>query len=119
MSRTPVVSVVPQAVDLALYAGDGVALRLSVSSLGAPLALTGAVTAQVRSSRDDASVPVDFTVDLAEADAGIVGLTLTGAQTATLGAFKGAWDAQWHPLGGEPRTIVQGAVTCVLDVTRP
>jgi hypothetical protein len=117
VARTPVISVVPQAVDLALYAGDGVAVRLNVTSNGAPLALTGVISAQVRATRDAASA-VDFAADMTEADNGVVTLSLTGAKTAPLPA-TGVWDVQWKPPGGEPRTIVQGAVSCVADVTRP
>jgi hypothetical protein len=121
VARTPVISVVPAARDLALYAGDGVTIRLNVSESGQPLPLTGVVTAQVRPSRTSATA-VDFGVDMTEAATGIVRLSLTGDQTASLasgGTFKGSWDVQWHAPGAEPRTILQGAVSCVLDVTRP
>jgi hypothetical protein len=119
-------SLVPQQVDLALYAGDGAALRITVrntESPPAPLDLTGAVTAQIRHARPDAAPLVDFTVDAAEAASGVVVLHLTGAQTAALvngtgEAFKGVYDVQWTPEGSEPVTLVQGAVTCTLDVTR-
>ena len=52
----------------------------------------------------------------------MVVLTLTGAQTALLvdgtGSFRGVYDVQWTATGSEPATLVQGGVTCELDVTR-
>lgn len=49
-------------------------------------------------------------------------LTLTGVQTATLVSgnydpFRGFWDVQWTAAGAQPVTLMQGAVTCDLDVS--
>lgn len=121
MTRAPVISVVPQSIDLALYAGDGMSLRLMLTSGGAPFPLDGEISAQVRAARD-ALTAIDFAVDMSESDNGVVTLSLTGDQTASLavgGAYKGFWDVQWQPPAGEPRTVVQGSVGCVPDVTRP
>lgn len=107
------ISMVPEVVDLEFYGGDGVTLKLNVT--GADLT-TGTVEAQVRASRD-ATTSVPFAVDLSAAASGVVGLSLTGAQTRTL-VGKGVWDAQFTPTGGQPLTVVQGQVTCVQDVTR-
>lgn len=113
-------SVLPQYLDLSLYAGDGLALRLVVTdSLGEPLPLSGAVTSQIRPDRSSTAPPQEFAVDMAEALAGIVALSLSGEQTAALGKFKGVWDVQWEATGAEPRTILQGNVVCEEDVTRP
>lgn len=124
MAKTPVISVVPQAVDLDLYAGDGVDLRLTITDgdSGALVDVTGAVLAQVRQSRDTATPAAQFSVQSSGAAQGVLVLALTGLQTGALmngdTRFKGVWDVQWTPPSGQPRTLVQGVVTCQLDVTR-
>jgi len=110
-------------VDLALYAGDGATLRVTVTdTTGTLVVLDGQVAAQIRHERPDPAALETFDVDDTQADDGTVVLSLTGEQTAGLldGAakFEGAWDVQWTPVGQEPLTVVQGKVTCVLDVTR-
>jgi hypothetical protein len=119
----PTLSLVPQVVALRMYAGDGATLRVAVRDvLGAPVDLTGAVTAQIRALRTDAAATVSFTVDLSGHANGVATLSLTGVQTQALivaGApFKGSWDVSWTPAGGQPMTLVQGEVSCDLDVTR-
>jgi len=119
-------SLVPQVVGIALYAGDGAALRITVRDVAtppAPIDLTGTVRAQVRASRPDVNPLLDFAVDTSDAANGVVVLTLTGDQTASLlggteGPFSGYYDVEWTPAGAEPVTLVQGDVSCVLDVTR-
>ncbi len=123
-----VINVQPQILDLALYAGDGVTIRLLCMDInGAPLDVTGAVNAQIRLNRLDASDPiVEFTSGMVDAYTGIVVLTLTGDQTKDLsmdassknGKFVGVWDVQWTPSTTQPRTLCQGKVECVADVTR-
>lgn len=118
----------PQVLDLSLYAGDGVEFRLiCTDGTGDPLNVSGDVTAQIRVNRDTASEPIaEFDTNLVEADQGIVVLSLTGADTQDLiddpstnkGKFQGVWDVQWSPSGGQPRTLVQGKVECLADVTR-
>jgi hypothetical protein len=87
-----------------------------------PLDLTGGVAAQIRQHRDDDDPLQSFTVDLTDGASGVVVLHLTGEQTAGLvngaGTFKGVYDVEWTPAGSEPVTLVQGEVTCELDVTR-
>jgi hypothetical protein len=122
------ISLLPQVLDLALYAGDGVSLRLICKdSNGAPVDVSGATKAQIRLDRLSTDPPVvEFTVNLVDAYQGIVVLTLTGAQTQQLiahsstvnGKFTGVWDVQWTPSGSQPHTICQGKVECVVDVTR-
>jgi hypothetical protein len=118
----------PQVLNLALYAGDGVEFRLvCTDGSDAPIDITGTVKAQVRLQRLDADPPiVEFTVGLVDAFQGIVVLSLSGEQTKTLsqhpssksGKFSGVWDIQWTPAGQQPRTLTQGTVECVADVTR-
>lgn len=114
----------PQVLDLALYAGDGVEFRLvCTNSAGAPIDVNGAVKAQVRVERLTEDPPLaQFAVNTTDAYQGIIILSLTGQQTqdlvGTSGKFSGVWDIQWTPSGKQPRTLCQGKVECVADVTR-
>ena len=123
----PPISLVPESLDLKLYGGDGVELRLVVSdTLGEPIELTGEVNAQIRSSRPNVNISADFTANITDAAGGICMLSLTGDQTSSLHGnpttpmerFTGVWDVQWTPEGSEPVTLVQGIVESSLDVTR-
>jgi len=118
----------PQVLNLALYAGDGVEFRLiCTDKAGAPVDVTGIVTAQVRLTPLTADPAiVDFTASMVDAYQGIVVLSLTGDQTHSLsahpssknGTFLGVWDIQWAPANKQPRTLCHGSVECVSDVTR-
>lgn len=118
----------PPVLDLALYAGDGISFRLFCKdSDGDSVNITGTVKAQVRLNRTpENTLVVDFTSDLANAEEGVITLSLTGDQTEELmtddsandGKFDGVWDLEWDPDGGEPRTLCQGKVECVADVTK-
>jgi hypothetical protein len=125
MAKAVLQSFQPSAIDIALYAGDGASLRLTVQDgAGTAMPLSGAVTAQIRTRRSDLTAKADWAVDLTQAANGVITLKLTGAQTAALigstGAeFKGFWDVQWQAVGSEPLTLVQGTVSCIQDVTRP
>lgn len=111
-----------------LYAGDGIDFRMiCTDGAGAPIDMNGVVSAQVRVQRLTPDPPVtSFSVNVVDAYQGIVVLSLTGEQTNDLsndsssknGKFVGVWDVQWTPAGGEPRTLCQGKVECVADVTR-
>ena len=121
MARCAKIDLVPQSVDLALYAGDGASIRVTVASpQGIPQPVTGTVLAQIKAARTDATALEVFTADLSLAAQGIVRINLTGAQTAALvngTDFSGVWDVQNTPTGGQPITLVQGKVTCVHDVS--
>ncbi len=125
MAQTPTVSLLPRTVNLALYSGDGASVRLVVrGSDKQPLALTGAVTAQIRKNRTDLDATAVFDVDMTDAADGVIVISLTAEQTGDLTEygmgknFTGVWDAQWSPDGAEPVTLVQGIVQCTADVTR-
>jgi len=118
------IKLVPQAVDLQLYSGDGAKFTVTVTDpAGVAIDLTGDITASIRQDRSK-PVDADFAIDASEAAGGILRLSLTGAQTGGLLGdtpgvkFVGAWDCQWVPPADEPRTLVQGKVTCIPDVTR-
>lgn len=124
MARAPLISLVPRTVDLELYAGDGVMLRLRVAGAdGTVYDLTGTMSAQIRAQRPDASILQAFAIDTTDAVDGVAVLSLTGAQTSSLLAdadkITGVWDVQWTPADHEPFTLVQGKVSVILDVTRP
>lgn len=123
-----VINIRPSVLDLMLYAGDGIKFRLICTDTGEdPVDITGAVKAQIRVDRlsDDPPV-VEFTVGMVDAYQGIIVLSLTDEQTQALvddpssppGKFTGVWDLQWTPAGEESRTLCQGKVECVADVTR-
>lgn len=122
------IALVPETLDLVLYAGDGIQFKLTcVDETNAPINLTGTVEAQIRLDRLTPTDPplAEFGVDLTGAASGEVILSLTGLQTQDLlngaakpGKFTGVWDVQWTATGSEPRTLCQGKVDCNADVTR-
>ena len=123
MARPSVVSLTPPFVNLVLYAGDGANLRLTATDLdGEAFDLRGDVQAQIRQTRRAVDALVDWEVEMAEAEQGIVVLRLTGDETRSLmgdiDKFKGVWDCVWRMADSEPVTLIQGDVQCDLDVTR-
>lgn len=117
------IDVTPQVLDLTLYAGDGVAFRLSITDKeGIPVPITGSMEAEIRTRRTDPDPPkAHFTIDLTDGEDGIALLSLTGDQTQQLAPdrqFTGVWDLQWTPSAKQPRTLCQGKVVCVNDVSR-
>lgn len=119
----------PQVLDLMLYSGDGFKLKMKcMDTAGAPVDVTGAVTAQIRLDRLTPEDPpvLAMAVNLTDAYLGIIMLSLTGDQTQELtdgdsaknGKFVGVWDVEWDSAADEPHTLCQGTVECVADVTR-
>lgn len=123
-------SIQPPVLDLALYAGDGISFKLICTDDAdppQPVNVTGDVEAQVRVDRQSTDPPVaTFSADTSGADVGEITLSLTGDQTQDMmtgagvskGKFTGVWDIQWTAAGGQPRTLCQGKVECIADVTR-
>lgn len=122
--------VLPPVVDISFYAGDGVSYKLVFKTNEEPqepIPITGTIEAQIRPNRDlTTAVLVSFSADMSEADDGIIYISLTGEQTQDCiehtstrkGKFKGVWDVEWTAPGSEPRTVIQGDVECLADVTR-
>jgi hypothetical protein len=116
----------PTVVNLLLYAGDGFTIKLAcLDNAGTPIDINGSVAAQIRPNRvaPNESPLAEFAVSLVDAYLGIIALSLTSTQTIGLLAanaelFKGVWDVEWTPADKEPRTLVQGSVECIPDVTR-
>jgi hypothetical protein len=119
-----IVNLQPKVLDLLLYAGDGASFRvIATNDAGQPIPLTGTIKAQIRKKREDIDPMATFTVDLTEAAQGIAILSLTGEQTQSLigtpeKKFIGVWDIEWTYSASQPRTLCQGRVECVLDVSR-
>jgi hypothetical protein len=119
----------PQILDLLLYSGDGFKMKLTCTDkANAPVDISGSVKAEVRLDRLKPNDPpiIQFSIVLTDAYLGVMVLSLTGDQTQQLtdlpsskgGRFVGVWDVEWTPAGEEPRTICQGKLECVADVTR-
>jgi hypothetical protein len=114
------ISRVPESLDLALYAGDGVSIRLSLTnSAQEPITVTGTMKAQIRSTSSATDPAAEFATTPEE---NAIIISLTGDQTQSLVTgeeqFTGVWDLQWVPEDGQPVTLVRGKVTCDADVTR-
>lgn len=112
----------PETLDLVLYAGDGVSIRLGVTdNAGGPVTVAGELKAQIRTSRGAPDISAEFAA-VPEEGTGSVIISLTGVQTQALVEtgedFTGVWDIQWRPPDGEPITLTTGQVTCNADVTR-
>jgi hypothetical protein len=120
------IQLLPDILDLSIYAGDGVVFRMICAGAeGFPVDMSGEVKAQIRLERLSPDPPLaSFAVDSADAEQGIIVLSLTGEETADLieepaEIFEGVWDAQWTPPDSEhPKTLCQGKVECVIDVSR-
>lgn len=124
------ISIQPPVLDLLLYSGDGISFKLICTNDAEPpepVNITGEIEAQIRVDRlsEDPAI-VEFSSDLTDAATGEIVLSLTGDQTDDLiadpsvvkGKFTGVWDVQWTATGEEPRTLCQGKVECLADVTR-
>ncbi len=118
------INLAPQILDLVLYSGDGVNFRFTITdALNVAIPITGAMRSQIRATRDAPDPPLaSFTVDLTDGADGIVVISLTGDDTASLTPteepFVGVWDLEWTPSGEQPVTMVQGKLECMPDVTR-
>lgn len=122
-------SIQPPVLDLALYAGDGISFKLICTDDAdppEPVNISGDIQAQIKVNRSDTTSVATFSADMTGADIGEIVLSLTGDDTSALmegpgvtkGRFGGQWDVQWTPTGGQPRTLCQGKVECIADVTR-
>jgi hypothetical protein len=124
------ISIQPPVLDLLLYAGDGISFKLICTNDAEPpepVNVTGDIAAQIRVDRlsTDPAI-VEFSSDVSGAATGEIVLSLTGEQTQDLiehesvvkGKFTGSWDVQWTADSAEPRTLCQGKVECLADVTR-
>ena len=107
----------PQVVPIYGYAGDTLAVRITVSDPA--LIAGGVITAQVRQKRTSEAVTATFAVTLESSTSFL--LTLAADDTEALQGFKGEYDVQCTQPGTPPlvRTFVQGLISFDPDVTRP
>lgn len=113
---------IPGTYDISLYQGDsyyGPLITLpDLSGFGGPVDLTTAtVTAQIRAKETAPDALATFGVDVVDAGARQIRLTLDAEDTAALVAKKGVWDLQ---VAEDPwiGTVLKGAVTISREVTR-
>lgn len=113
------IDLTPGVVDLVLYAGDvGAVIIEAVDDNDTPVDLsawTGWI-AQWR-AKPKATDAIDLTVDATDAADGLLTVLFTAAATA---AFRptGVWDIEGLTPGGDPHTVVHGAVETDQDVSR-
>jgi hypothetical protein len=122
MAKASKIDRTPEVLDLALYAGDGVTIRLALTdNQGNPVDIAGELKAQIRQTKAAPDIEAEFTAT-PDGETGAILISLTGEETASLVTagedFRGVWDIQWIPLQGQPVTLTKGEVTCAADVTR-
>ena len=117
-SSSDEVKFVPEVVPISGYAGDTLALRITVSDPA--LIAGGTITAQIRQKRPSEVVTAEFAVTLESATAFLI--TLSADITTALGGFKGEYDVECRQPGTPDdvvRTFIQGTISFAPDVTRP
>jgi len=115
---TATLSALPTRVDLRLYAGDDVTVKVTVNNPdGSPADLTGATAkAQIRAWAYDFEPVADFTC--AVDPSGFVLLGLDAASTSVL-PRNSVWDCELLFADGSPTTtILSGSVRTLAEVTR-
>lgn len=115
---TAVLSALPTRVDLRLYAGDDVTVKITVNNPdGTPADLAGAsAKAQIRGRATDLDPVAEF---VCVVDA--TGFVLCGLDAAATAALprSGVWDCELMFADGSPTTtIVSGSVRTLAEVTR-
>lgn len=114
---SPLARLTPAVLDLALYAGDGLSITVTVTdSRGSRVVLEGTWRAMVRATRTSATA-VTLTVNAAAQAEGVVVVTATGAQVSSFDD-TGVWDLEYTPTAQEPVTLLTGAVSVLRDVSR-
>lgn len=124
----------PPVLDLVVYAGDDTYIPMTVSSNGEGINLLGEHQAQIRKTRDGELLG-SFTFDYIDLSNGELVLKLAseiteeliedavvetdyfGNELITAPMFRGVWD--WnYTVDTITRTLVQGEITIIKDVTR-
>jgi len=113
------IDLTPAILDLDLYAGDGEDFQIEfLDGTQEPIDVSNYIwTAQIRKTRTS-DVAADLTIDTTDASTGIITIHISAEVTRGLPRTN-QWDLQCVASGGsDPRTILQGTVTCTQDVTR-
>ena len=124
----------PPVLDLVVYAGDDTYIPMTISSGGEPVNITGTHSSQIRLTRDgellgtiqvvipepsNGEATLVISSETAEAlvvDA-VENTDYFGNELITAPMFQGVWD--WnYSVGNVNRTMVQGKITVIKDVTR-
>jgi hypothetical protein len=117
------ISVIPQNLDITIYAGDDFNIQLEFrTQAGNPRDVSGTWRAQIRS--DKLTDPVtSFVVTTTDAASGVIYMTLDGNTTAQLlstvvstGSFL-IYDLELTTPAGAVNTIIAGQLHIVSDVT--
>jgi len=105
----------PATVDLNLYAGDDINLKILVTDdAGVDFDLTGyTAEAQIRATAD-APTALDFTCTVL---ANAVNVTMPSATSTTM-PIKGVWDVQVISATGVVTTLAAGKITVTPEVSR-
>lgn len=124
----------PPVLDLVVYAGDDTSIPMTISSGGEPVNIAGEHTSQIRLTRDG-DVLGNIIVEYTDLENGEARLLITselsntlvldaeentdyfGNELITAPMFQGVWD--WnYSVDTVNRTLVQGKITVIKDVTR-
>lgn len=82
-----------------------------------PYDLTGCtIVAAIKKAITDASTILSFTTSIVDADAGKFSISLTPAQTASIGFDKGVYDVRVTFPGGDSYRVVEGNVVVTKGV---
>jgi hypothetical protein len=122
MRKSNVVDMTPTKIDLHLYQGDDLLLRIGVFDAdGAAIDLTGAIpSSQIRTTAEDPVVLAEFIALVSAVDKNVVELHLTSADSALLPTdAELAWDVQYVDVEDLTTTVAAGAVCVEPEVTRP
>lgn len=109
----------PAVLDLILYAGDGEDFQISfVDDNGTAIDISSFTwNSQIRKTRS-AEDAIDLDIDVTDAVAGNLTLHISADITRAL-PTRSQWDLQCVSIARpDPRSFVQGSVSCVQDVTR-
>jgi hypothetical protein len=113
------INAVPPTLDLNLYAGDDVAMTLTITDdAGNPYDVTGTLLAQVRKGHA-LDVVATLVAVAVTPTLGVISLSIDGATTEALGNGGGrhSWDLQLTTGTGIVTTLVKGTVSTTLDIT--
>ena len=112
------IDLTPAILDLNLYSGDGEDFQISfIDEVKTPIDVSRFTwLAQIRQLRTSIEA-IDLSIDATKANVGILTIHISSIITKSLPKTS-QWDLQNTSLTTEPRTVLQGTVTCNKDVTR-